>query len=147
MGGHLWWYVEPYEPDIAAVLERVQRREFQAGRYSPVIMFPDFPVTPDSPAPGPAHATREEAIEAADAEGTRTILDVPGLAQSPEDWGMHPLSNEQLEALFGTAQPTLEQIETCDELTDPIGRGESLYVVAYAAGQPTHLYFVGYSYD
>ncbi|WP_221090780.1 hypothetical protein [Deinococcus aquaedulcis] len=143
MGGQLWWYVEPYDADVAAVVQQLKEREFEAGRYSPVIMFPAFPVTEDSPAPGAGHANIEEAREAADADGTRTILDVPGLAAHPEDWGMKQLSHEELVALFGTAPPTLEQIQACDELTDALGWGESLYVVVHEAGHPTHLSFVG----
>lgn len=147
MGSHLWWYVEPYEPDVAAVLHRVQQREFQAGRYSPVIPYPAFPVTVNSPAPGTPHDSIDDALEAADADGTRTILDVPGLAASEDDWGMRQLSDEALLNLFGTTQPALTQVQASDALTEPLGRGESLYVVAYAAGQPAHLYFTGYSCD
>ncbi|MBZ9713996.1 hypothetical protein [Deinococcus multiflagellatus] len=110
-------------------------------------MFPDFPVTAASPAPGAGHANIEEAREAADADGTRPILEVPGLAAHPEDWGMKQLGHEELVALFGTTAPTLEQIQACDELIDALGRGESLYVVAHEAGRPAHLYFVGSSSD
>ncbi|GHG15767.1 hypothetical protein CBQ26_17730 [Deinococcus indicus] len=147
MGGHLWWYVEPYEPDVAVVLQRVRQREFQAGRYSPVIPVPAFPVTAHSPAAGPDHDSIEDALEAADAQGTRTILDVPGLADSDDDWGMRPPDRETLLDLFGTTRPALAQVQASDRLTESLDRGESLYVVAYEGGQPAYLYFTGYSYD
>ena len=59
MGGHFYWYVVDYQPDIAA------------GRYNPAMMFPPFPVSTDSPAPGPKHRSIEAALEASDADGTR----------------------------------------------------------------------------
>ena len=71
MGAHPYWYVVDYKSDIEAALQELREREFQAGRYNPVIPFLDFPIGPRSPAPGAQHTTMAEAFEEADADGTR----------------------------------------------------------------------------
>lgn len=78
MGGHPYWYVVPYQPDIGAALEQLRQREFAAGRYNPVIPFPEFPVGPDSPSPGAKHKSIPEAMTTAREDGTRSILDLTG---------------------------------------------------------------------
>jgi hypothetical protein len=45
MGGHPYWYIVAYDPDLEAVLERLREREFRAGRYNPVMPWIDFPNT------------------------------------------------------------------------------------------------------
>jgi hypothetical protein len=40
MGGHPWWYLVPYEKDVAKSLEALRQREFKAGRYNPAEDFP-----------------------------------------------------------------------------------------------------------
>ena len=79
MGGHPYWYFVPYNPDIEAALESLREREFNAGRYNPVMPFIDFPITASSPAPGKKHASMQEALEASDASGTRSIIDMAGV--------------------------------------------------------------------
>jgi hypothetical protein len=39
MGGHPYWYIVPYESDIDAALHKLKQREFEAGRYNPVIRY------------------------------------------------------------------------------------------------------------
>jgi hypothetical protein len=46
MGGHPWFYFVDYEPDVNAALQKLREREFRAGRYNPVVWFPEFPVDP-----------------------------------------------------------------------------------------------------
>ncbi len=71
MGGHPWFYFVEYQTDINGALQALRRREFEAGRYNPAMWMPPFPVEADTSAPGAQHASREEAMEAADADGTR----------------------------------------------------------------------------
>lgn len=44
MGGHPWWYLVPYEKDVAKSLGTLRQQEFEAGRYNPAEDFPRFPI-------------------------------------------------------------------------------------------------------
>ena len=147
MGGHPWFYFVNYEPDINSALQRLREREFQAGRYNPVINFPEFPVTADSPAPGPEHESIEDAFEEADADGTRSILDMMTISDTPDFCAVTPLPEEDLLDLFGTNQPTHEMIEESNELYDKLERGQGVYIVVYRDDQPSEIFFGGYSFD
>ncbi|WP_339095588.1 hypothetical protein ACINK0_00505 [Deinococcus sp. VB343] len=147
MAGQLWWYAVPYRPDAQAALDALRDREFRAGRYFPAIESPSFPVTPSSPAPGAQHSSIDEAIAAAEETGTRSILDFEEIATADDDWGIRAFSADRLLQLFGTAQPTLAQVEGHQALTEWIGRGEGYVITTYHAGQPDSLYFVGSSFD
>ena len=147
MGGHPWFYFVGYEPDIAAALQKLREREFQAGRYNPVIDFPEFPVTSQSPAPGREHDSIEEAFEDADADGTRSILDMMQVSATPDFNAVAPLPEEDLTALFGTDKPTHEMIEESDELYGVLERGQGVYVIVYKDEQPSEIFFAGYSFD
>ena len=37
MGGHPWFYFVAYQSDINIALQNLRRREFEAGRYNPVM--------------------------------------------------------------------------------------------------------------
>jgi hypothetical protein len=147
MGGHPWFYFVDYEPDINAALQKLREREFQAGRYNPVIDFPEFPVTAQSPAPGPEHDSIEEAFEESDADGTRSILDMMQVSDAPDFNAVSPLPAEDLLTLFGTDKPTHEMIEESDELYDTLERGQGVYIVVYKDDQPSEIFFAGYSFD
>ena len=147
MGGHPWFYFVDYEPDVNAALQRLREREFQAGRYNPVIDFPEFPVTPLSPAPGAEHDSIEEAFEDADADGTRSILDMMQVSDTPDYSAVSPLPQEDLPSLFGTDKPTHEMIEESEELYDKLERGQGVYVIVYKDDQPSEIFFAGYSFD
>lgn len=147
MGGHPWFYFVDYEPDINAALEKLREREFQAGRYNPVMDFPEFPVTPQSPAPGRGHDSIEEAFEDADADGTRSILDMMQVSDTPDFNAVSPLPEEDLLSIFGTDKPTHEMIEGSDELYEMLERGQGVYVIVYKDDQPSEIFFAGYSFD
>ena len=147
MGGHPWWYAVDYEPDVEAALRKLREREFRAGRYNPAVNFPDFPVTPESPAPGARHDSIEEAQEEADADGTRSILDVERIAEEPDYGVVAPLPRETLVELFGTDKPTRAAVESSEELFDALERGQGVFIVTYDGDQPSGLFFAGYSYD
>ena len=83
MGAHAWIYFVPYQEDIASALEHLRMKEFLAGRYNPVQPILGFPLTSDAPARQPAHASIEAAIEAAESEGTRSILDMKRIGRRP----------------------------------------------------------------
>ncbi|HKR01237.1 MAG TPA: hypothetical protein VJT09_11220 [Pyrinomonadaceae bacterium] len=147
MGGHPWFYFVPYEEDINAALQALREHEFRAGRYNPAEDFPEFPITAESPAPGAQHDSIEEAIEEADADGTRSILDMMAVADSPDFGVVAPLPAEDLIDLFGTDKPMREMIEESDELHDKLERGQGVYIISYKDERPSEIFFAGYSYD
>ena len=147
MGGPPWFYFVPYQSDISGALHDLRRREFEAGRYNPVMWMPPFPVNENSPAPGAQHASIEEAMEAADADGTRSILDMERISDEPDFGAVVPLPNEELIDLFGTDKPTRAMIEENDDLFEMLERGQGVYVIAYENDKPSQIYFAGYSYD
>ena len=147
MGGHPWFYFVEYEPDLNAALQKLREREFMAGRYNPAVNFPEFPVGPQSPAPGAQHDSIEEALEDSDADGTRSILDMERVGEVPDYGVVAPLPKEELMNLFGTNRPTREMVESSDELFDALERGQGVYVVVYDGGQPSEIFFAGYSFD
>lgn len=147
MGGHEWFYFVDYEPDVEAALQKLREREFRAGRYNPVTWFPEFPVGPDSPAPGAQRASIDEALEEAAEDGTRSILDMMRVADEPDFFAVAPLPEEELVGLFGTDKPTREMVAGSDELFGTLERGQGVYVVVYKDDQPSEIFFAGYSFD
>ena len=146
MGGHPWWYLVPFESDAANSLEALRQREFKAGRYHPAEDFPKFPVDLNH-APGCKHSSIDEAREDADADGTRSILDVSGIGNEPDFDVVAPLDDDALMEFFGTTKPSAEDVEDFDELFDQIERGQGLYVIVYDNDKPSQILFAGYSYD
>ena len=147
MGAHPYWYVVEYRPDVEAALQELREREFQAGRYNPVIPFLNFPIGPHSPAPGAQHTTMAEAFEDADADGTRSIIDLERVSDEPDFRAVTALEDELLEELFGTTRPTREMVEENDDFWEDLERGQGIYIILYKDDQPTEIYFAGYSFD
>lgn len=147
MGGHPWFYYVDYEPDINAALQKLRQREFLAGRYNPAIDFPEFPVDENAPVIGAQHSSIEEAIEDADADGTRSILDMMSVSDTPDYSVVAPLPTEKLMELFGTDRPTYEMVEDSEDLYDELERGKGVYIIVYKDSQPSKILFAGYSFD
>jgi hypothetical protein len=147
MGAEPYWYTVRYKPDIEAALQELREQEFRAGRYNPVIPFLDFPIGPNSPAPGARHASIAEAFRAADADGTRSIIDLGRISEEPEMGAVTPLKEEELEELFGTTHPTREMVEANDELWERLDRFQGICIVLYKDDQPDEIFFAGYSCD
>lgn len=152
MGGHFWSHVVPYQEDIGAILKRLREEEFQAGRfYQPSEIDPGFfgrlfgrkPYKPKPP------KSIEEAIKRADSDatGTRSILDMERISDTPDFGTLSPVPREELQRMFGTEQPTLEMIEHSDELIESIKRGHGIYIIIFQQGKPERIYLAGYSYD
>src|SRR5262245_1000322 len=129
MGAHPYWYAVKYRADIDGVLDELREREFRAGRYNPVMPFIDFPITPASPAPGAQHSSIEDAFDDADADGTRSILDISGIADEPDFAVAYPLAPEVLQGLYGTTQPSLAAVEANMDFLEDVERGHCVYIV------------------
>src|SRR5438045_3385585 len=127
MGSEFWSYSVPYQEDIRAALETLREQEFRAGRFwQPAEVQPGSfgrllgrgPSKPKRPASIP------EALKISDATGTRSILDMERVTDTPELGAVSPLRPEELREFFGTEQPTIETIEKSDEFIDRLERGQ-----------------------
>ena len=147
MGAEPYWYVVAYDPDLESVLERLRQREFQAGRYNPVMPHIHFPITQQSPAPGPGHASIDDALADSDADGTRSILDISNISDEPDFCTASPLSEETLERLYGTTQPSRAAVEANMGFLRDVERGHAVYILLFESGQPREVMFAGYSID
>jgi hypothetical protein len=149
MGGEPYFYIVPYQNDVGAALQALRKREFEAGRYNPVMPFPSrhFPLGPRSPAPGRKHPSIEAALEASDADGTRSILDIESVSDTPDFGRAVPLSDTTLIDLYGTARPARAQVEADMDFFEDIERGHAVYIVLYDGAAPSEILFAGYSYD
>jgi hypothetical protein len=147
MGGHAWWYAVPYQKNVEQAMLELREREFTAGRYNPVTRYPAFPDTDRAPAVGARHRSIDEAMEATDADGSRSILDMYQMGTAPEPATMCPVSENELMEFFGTTRPTREQVLESDAFFESIGRGEGRYIVLYDGKTPKEIVFVGYSFD
>ena len=135
MGATPYSYYVKYQPNLQAALRDLRDREFKAGRYSP---------EPDPAAP---HASIADALLAAEADGTASILDLDTVADRPGFGVAHRLGEAQLQQLFGTTRPTHQMIENSDDLFDQIDRGQGVCIVVYKDDQPDEIFFAGYSFD
>ncbi len=147
MGSSPYWYFTGYEEDIEAALEKLQRREFEAGRYNPATAFIEFPISSAAERPGAQHLSIEHAREAADMDGTRSILDIEGIGEMIQIGVAARLDDESLEELYETAQPTRQMIEDKMDFFEKIDRGEAIVIVVFRDGKPDELLFAGYSFD
>jgi hypothetical protein len=146
MGGHAWFYYVPYQPDIDKALQELKQTEFAAGRYNPVIRFPEFPIGLESPSPGPRHSSIKAALRASMEDGTRSILDMNSVSESADYCAVCPLAQSELLRLYGTTQPTREMVKGMQFLGDA-ERGQGMYIILYKEGMPSEILFAGYSFD
>jgi hypothetical protein len=150
MGAEFWSYFVPYQEDIQAALEGLREQEFQAGRFwqpsetSPGFFGRIFGRPPSKPKPA---KTIRQAVKIADATGTRSILDIERISDTPEFSAVSPVPANELQDLFSTKQPTREMVEQSVELLDRIDRGQGIYIVTFREGRPDGIYFAGYSCD
>ena len=147
MGAHPYWYFVPYQKDVNKALQELRDREFQAGRYNPVMRFPEFPVDLRFPSLGAQHNSIDDARSAAAEDGTRSILDVESVDDEPDLGVAGPIDQETLESFFETIHPTHEAIEENLDFLGDIERGHCVYIVVYKENQPDEIFFAGYSFD
>lgn len=147
MGAHPYFYFVEYQSDIENALRELREREFDAGRYSSAMELVEFPLGPDSPAPGPKHASIGEVMAQCGASGTRSILDLQFIGKEPELCTAGPLPKEALLGLYGVTEPTHEMVERNMGFFGEIDRGHGIYIVVYKNGVPNELMFAGYSFD
>ncbi len=147
MGAEPYWYFEKYDGDVDAALQALREREFRAGRYNPVVPFPDFPPGPNSPSPGAQHSSVEEVMENASEDGTRSILDLDHVSEFPDFCAVAPLPEILLQDLYSTTQPSREMVEQNVDFLEDVERGQGVYIILYQDGQPREILLAGYSFD
>jgi hypothetical protein len=141
-------YFVRHQSDFQCALDELRQREFDEGRYYPAVLMPPTPVDECSPhGAGRIHETIEEAIEAAGATGTRSILDIEIVSDEGGVGIARRLSQKDLEAYFETTTPTRRQV--LENLpTNHMDRGEALCLPIYdEKGRPEAIFFAGYSCD
>jgi hypothetical protein len=144
MGGVPYFYFVKHQRDVDNALRDLRQREFDAGRYFPVVMFP-FEASSESP--GRKHETIEDALNASGEDGTRSILDIDAITEESSFGAATRVAEDELVRIYGTATPTREQLERNMSFLDELERGHAVYVVAYKDGAPHEILFAGYSYD
>lgn len=132
MGAEPYEYIVPYVEDVQAALEALRQQVFNSGEFYPAELNPSTP---------------QEAMEMAAENGTRSILDILSISETPDFCCAAPYSSEELLDFFGTEKPTKETLRKCDAYWDDLDRGMARYVVLYEGDEPRYLYFVGYSFD
>ena len=147
MGGEPWYYFVAYQKDLQRALDELREREFRAGRYNPVVRFPQFPISGDAPGPGAGHRSIEAALEASDADGTRSILDMNRVGTDPDYGVVVQYPKESLVALYGTDKPTKDMVVGNMDFLNDVERGQGIYIVAYKDDKPAEIFFAGYSFD
>jgi hypothetical protein len=150
MGAKFWSYFVPYQEDVRAALMALREQEFRAGRfYQPPEVQPGFlgrilGRPPSKPKPP---ASIREAIKISGATGTRSILDMERISETPDYSAVSPVPRDELRRLLGTDQPTREMVEQSEALVETIDRGQGICVVTYQYGKSDAIYFAGYSFD
>jgi hypothetical protein len=129
-------------------LDELRAREFDQGRYNPVMPYPPELVDDTTPpGPGRQHETIEDALCETDADGSRSILDIERVGTEADFGVARRLTEEELQAHFGTTTPTREQVLEVMP-TEDVERGEAVCLTAYdEVGYPTEIFFAGYSCD
>lgn len=148
MGGEIYYYFVSYQKDIEAALQALRKQEFEAGRYNPAISFPfDRGAQSFGEASGAKHGSIREALEASEADGTRSILDLERIGSSADFGVCVELSAEELEELYGTARPSRAMVKENMDFFEDIERGQGIYFIVYDGDRPLEILFAGISYD
>jgi hypothetical protein len=100
----------------------------------------------------PIPKTIDEAIAATLESATHSIIDVSEVAELPweeEGYGIYPITQEDVLRIFGTIQPTHDQVEAIDLYNEVLeyGRFQGFYLIVYKDGEPNEIYFEGASGD
>lgn len=135
-----WFYCIPYQKDIQRALHELRDQEFKARRF----YRSDLPSN-----------KIEDAIRNADAQGTRSILDIEKVSPTRKPNSVSPVTGEELRRLFGTDKPTRSIAEKVvktpnsgfAEFLETYDRGQGLYIVLYDAERPIEILLAGWSCD
>jgi hypothetical protein len=144
MGASGWDYYVPYQDDLGAALKALRDRVFAEGDYWWAVPDEFAADCPDRPTTWADLMADDEVRES----GTHSILDVFKVVEPGEEPGfgtVEPVSTAQALAHVGTEHPTREHAKALTGLAEHrwIGR----CAVLHENGEPTELYFFGFSGD
>ena len=103
----------------------------------------------------PGNGKLSSSVEACTPLATHPVRAVPGLdpggerlrvSARPDFGAVTPVDDDELVDFFGTTRPTMADIEANDEVLEEVERGHGISIIAYDGGEPSHIYFFGYSY-
>lgn len=131
MAGRSWWYLTDYNADATAALNALRTRVFKEGEY----FFEGVP-----------QESIAALLDAAGDAGTSSILDIEEVAQAADAGVAAPASWLLLQAAFGSARPTLEQVraETM-RLAGMLPRWRCVFFPVYENGAAVKWCFAGTS--
>jgi hypothetical protein len=175
MGSSAWSYTVDYQADVNAALQQLRRQVYERGDYRREPRDPDLDLTEAefraSLAPRDTDPPRYDAIvedwqergsrpvptdpdtlvAAQPHSGTHSIIDmVNGVSARPAFATVSPLSSEVLVDVFGTAAPSVGQVEewmSGAAVNDERERWVGAYVISHHDGRPAHIHFFGHSGD
>lgn len=132
MGAEPYQYIVDYEENIQNALNKLREIVFKSGDFCGI---ENNPKTPD------------EALELADEEGTKSILDINTISDEPDYESASPFDSDELIDYFGTNKPTIKMIKENNEFWNDIERGMARYIIIYKDDKPDKIFFAGYSFD
>jgi hypothetical protein len=98
--------------------------------------------------PGQRPETIEELLEMVAEDGTHSVLDIEQTGPSRTFGIAAPMPARRISHLFGTEQPTHEQVEEkWGDASEELDRWQAYYVTVYRDGRPHEYAFIGCSGD
>lgn len=145
MAAQPYWYLVPWEEEPQDALDLLRQREFEAGRYNPVMTRLDFVEPAFSKQYRKAqHDSIEDAIMDAGEEGTRSILDIHQIGERADFGVAAPMPRAALLELYGTERPTMDAVRANKDFLRWAAPAQCIYLTVHdAKGQPTHYVFAG----
>lgn len=125
--------------DVEKMMQKIDKAGFAAAAREAL-----------KPKDAPPPSTIDELLEQCAEAGTHSILDIDGVSPAPELGAATPLSETQLQTLFGTTQPTKAMIQSAKEdgrLHALCNRWQAVFLTVYEDGQPAEYVFAGVSGD
>lgn len=95
------------------------------------------------PKPDSIQALVEKCAE----NGTHSILDIDHISVEPEFGAASPMPDEMIEEIYGSLEPTHEDVANASNGDDSLDRWQAWYVVVFKDGRPHELFFTGCSGD
>ena len=148
MGASGWSYYVAYQPDLQAALDEWRRRVFETGDYwwavpyefgKSAVDFPDRPRTE-------ADLWAEEIVQES---GTHSILDMSRVLAEGAQPGygtVQPVTSAEAMERVGAVKLTRADVPALDSLAGRSWFGRCA-VLHDAAGEPSEIYFWGFSGD
>lgn len=134
MGASGWSYFVGYKSDPNEALQELRLEEFKNKRF-----YVYDEVSGNSP---------DELLRNSEENGTHSIIDISSISETDDLFKNGTINNEELIKIFGTDKPTREMIEANEFVLQTYrGRWACTYVICYKDGNPSEIYFTGYSGD